>query len=226
MVNKCKTGRVSGLMFDDHGRLWGCAGETKQIVAYAPDGTKSVLAEGIAGNDLAWGAHGVYITAPQSRHVVHVAGDGKTTVVDEGIQFANGVIHSPDHSLLYVADSRGQFVYSFQCQADGTLKYKQPFFHLHLPFGQTESGADGMTVDTDGRLYVATRIGLQVCDQPGRVQFIMPDPGNGPMTNVVFGGPELDTLYITSGKQVFKRKVNVHGIPAGASPQKPPKPRL
>jgi sugar lactone lactonase YvrE len=69
-----------------------------------------------------------------------------------------------------------------------------------------------MTLDSDGNLYVATNIGLQVCDQPGRVVSIINKPQNGPLSNVVFGGPGLQYLYVTNGDKVFRRKVNRKGI--------------
>ena len=46
---------------------------------------------------------------------------------------------------------------------------------------------DGMRVDRSGRLYVATRMGIQVCDQAGRVQCILPTP-NGRVANLTFVG--------------------------------------
>jgi gluconolactonase len=45
-----------------------------------------------------------------------------------------------------------------------------------MPDTQTDAGADGMKVDTAGRLYVATRLGIQVADQAGRVNIILPLP--------------------------------------------------
>ncbi|MEZ6064587.1 MAG: hypothetical protein R3B90_02515 [Planctomycetaceae bacterium] len=73
----------------------------------------------------------------------------------------------PD-ALLTVADTQGRFTYSFQIQPDGQLAHKQTYGHLHVPDDTHESGADGMAVDTEGRLYVTTRVGLQVLDQLGR----------------------------------------------------------
>jgi len=56
----------------------------------------------------------------------------------------------------------------------------------------------------DGRLYVATRMGVQVCDQAGRVECILPTP-NGRVENLIFGGENFDTLFCTCGDKVFKR---------------------
>ena len=92
-----------------------------------------------------------------------------------------------------------------------------------MPDTADDSGADGMRVDRDGRLYVATRMGIQVCDQAGRVNCIIPTP-NGKVANLCFGGADFDTLYATCGDKVYKRKVKVKGANAFQEPIKP-KPR-
>jgi Gluconolactonase len=48
-----------------------------------------------------------------------------------------------------------------------------------------------MTLDSTGELYVATKLGIQVCDQAGRVVGIISKPPNGRISNLVFGGPDL-----------------------------------
>jgi sugar lactone lactonase YvrE len=85
--------------------------------------------------------------------------------------------------------------------------------------------ADGIRVDRDGRLWVATRLGLQVCDQAGRVNCIIPTP-NGRIANLSFGGENFDTLFATCGDRVYKRKVKVKGANAFQEPIKPRPPQL
>ena len=221
-----QTGSANGLMFGSAGRLLACANGKSQIVAYSPDGSSEVLARNVKSNDLVVGQNGVYFTDPANQQVHYLSAEGKLRVVDTGIARPNGIVFSPDQSQLYVADSWGQFVYSFQVMPDGSLAFKQPFFHLHLPHGSTRSGADGMTVDTDGRLYVTTRMGLQVCDQPGRVHLILSKPQSASLSNVAFGGSEMDTLFVTSADKVYRRKINAKGLRSPLVPVKPPKPRL
>ena len=220
------TGKANGLMFDRDGRLYACAGKTKQIVCYGADGKAEVVATDVESNDLVVGQNGIYFTDPRNQRVCHIDEDSKVRTVDQGIAFPNGVILSPDQALLYVADTRGQFVYSYQVQPDGSLSHKQRFHHLHVAWDQNDSGADGMTVDTAGRLYVTSRMGVQVCDQAGRVQFIISKPQGGWLSNVVFGGPKLDTLYVTCGDKVFKRKIKAEGVVSWREPIKPPGAKL
>lgn len=87
-------------------------------------------------------------------------------------------------------------------------------------------GADGMTVDTEGRTYVTTRQGLQVLDQLGRCHFIFLKPQNAWLSNAVFGGPKLDTLYVTCGDKVYRRKIKARGLLPAKAAVEPPRPHL
>ncbi len=225
-VFKEDTGGANGLMFGPDGRLYACQNGRKRIVAYSPDGAESVVATDVESNDLAVNARGdVWFTDPANKRVWFVDAQGAKRVVHEGLQFANGVVLSPDQSLLAVADSRTRWVWSFQIAPDGSLLHGQPFYRLEVPDEFSDSAADGMTVDREGYLYVATRSGLQVCDQPGRVAAIINKPQPSALSNVVFGGPHLDTLYATAGDKVFRRVVRRRGV-FPWQPVKPPPPRL
>ena len=87
------------------------------------------------------------------------------------------------------------------------------------------SGADGMAFDTQGHLYVTTRLGLQICDQPGKVVGIIAKPQETSLSNVVFGGPDLQTLYVTSRDKVYRRQVRRKGVVSWEA-VKPPQPGL
>lgn len=226
-VFKENSGGANGLMFGPDGKLYACQNNNQRIVAYDPEGTEAVLAEDVNSNDLAVTHNAeIYFTDPGNQRVWFINAKKEKRVVDTGIARPNGVLLTPDQSLLIVADSSGQFVYSFQIQPDGSLAHKQAYFHLHLPDGRTDSGADGMTVDTEGRLYVTTRLGLQMCDQAGRVNGIIAKPQDKWLANVVFGGPNLDTLYVTCADKVYKRKTKAQGVLSAQAPILPPRPRL
>jgi sugar lactone lactonase YvrE/enterochelin esterase-like enzyme len=226
-VFKENTGGANGLMFGPDGKLYACQNGKKRIVAYDMDGQEDVVAEDLESNDLAVAHNGnLYVTDPGGKKVWLINARREKSVLDTGINFPNGVRLAPDQSLLYVADTRGQFVYSFQIQAEGALAHKQRYFHLHLVDGSTQSGADGMTVDTQGRLYVTTEMGLQFCDQAGRVNGIIVKPQNKWLANVVFGGPNLGTLYATCSDKVYGRKTKAKGVLSFQAPIKPPAPRL
>ena len=224
-----------GQNFAPDGRLVAASGGDTAILAWNAAGEPTTLAQGWRGNDLVVNAAGViYVTepgwdgkSPSRIHCLKPADNGTftDTVVDTGLKFSNGLCLSPDQSLLYVADSRSHWVFSYCVNADGTLANKQRYYHLHVPDTADESGVDGLRVDRDGRLWAATKLGIQVCDQAGRVNCIIPTP-NGKISNLCFGGPEFDTLLATCGDKVFVRRMKVKGAPNFLPPSTPAKPKL
>jgi gluconolactonase len=131
---------------------------------------------------------------------------------------------SPDQSLLYAVTSdarKAGEISSWQIQPDGRVG-KEQFGYFQL---EGDEHASGLCVDTEGRLYVATSLGVQVCDQAGRVNFIIPTP-NLPY-DVCFGGKDLGDLFIACGDKIYKRSMKVHGIVSGQMPPiKPAPPHL
>jgi sugar lactone lactonase YvrE/enterochelin esterase-like enzyme len=217
---------VNGLMFGPDGDLWACQNGARRIVRYGPDGSEEVVLEDVGSNDIVVSTRGVYFTDPREKSVWRVGADGKRTLADQGIEFPNGVVTTADQAFLLVADRAGRFVYSFRIEADGALAHRQRYGWVHMRDSDGESGADGMTVDADGRLYLATYMGIQVFDQLGRANLILPVPGGKRVTNVVFGGPDLDTLYVTSLDKVYRRRVRARGVVPWKDPLMPPRPRL
>ncbi len=226
------TGKANGLMFGPDGRLYACADGKQQILAYDESGKATVIAEGLNSNDLCISQKGnIYVSDPPHRQVWLIKPNGEKRVVDtnegkSGLAFPNGVRFTPDQSLLLVADMRGQFIWSYHIDPDGSLSAKQPYHHLRLPDGVMESGADGMTLDTEGRLYVTSRLGIQFCDQAGRVNGIISKPQNKWLANVVLGGANFDELYACCTDKIYKRKTKVKGAVSWQAPIKPEKPKL
>ena len=225
--------RGAGAAFGPDGRLYMVATATNQIIAYAPDGTPTVIADGIQhGNDLVVSAsNAVYVTDDPPRgstepgRVWYISPKGDKSVVDTGLKFPNGIALSPDQSLLYVGDYHSHWVYSYQVQPDGSLAFKQKFYDLYVRDSDDDSAADGMRVDRDGRLYVSTRAGIQVCEQAGRVVAIIPTP-NGRVSNLSFGGANFDILYATCGDKIYARKLKTAGAMSYQPPFKPAPPKL
>jgi sugar lactone lactonase YvrE len=182
-----------------------------------------VIAEGFRGNDLVVRSDGkIYVTEPgwdgkSPSKIWFVQKDGSKQVVDTGLKFSNGITLSPDQSLLYVADTRSHWVYSYQIQADGSLAHKQRFFQILVPDNADDAGADGLEVDHEGRLFVATRLGVQVGDPSGRIACILPTP-NGKVANLAFGGPEGNVLFAACGDKLYKRTLRTRGAPSFLAP--------
>jgi gluconolactonase len=232
------TDGANGLMFGPDGRLYAGLTRTRQIVAYStssasssasvPSGKPEVLAENLPSNDLAVNVKSdLYVTDSANKKVWFLPKGGKARVVDEGIDSPNGVLFSPDQTLLYVSDYTGQLSWVFQIQADGSLAHKQKYFYVHMPDAAARSGSDGMAVDAEGRVYIATSLGVQVFDQIGKCHAIIPPPlPAASLSNVEFAGPNMDEMYVTNGDKVFKRKTRVKGVVSWQKPIKPAPPRL
>jgi gluconolactonase len=222
--------RGDGQRFGPDGKLYANAAAESKILAWDEKGKPTEFAAGFKGNDLVvLNSGAIYATdpfeTPGNSKVYYVSPKGEKKVVDTGLKFANGITVSPDQTLLYVADSRTHWVYSYVIQPDGTLANKQKYYHLYMRDQDDDTGADGLRCDREGRLWVATRAGLQVCDQAGRVNCIIPTP-NGKVSNLTFGGENMDILYATCGDKVYSRKVKVKGANAFEKPFAPAKPRL
>jgi enterochelin esterase-like enzyme/sugar lactone lactonase YvrE len=217
---------AAGLAFGADGRLYACENAAKRIVAYPPAGGARVIAEGVSCEGLTVTHDGrIYFTDPEGHRVWHINGNGAKRVAYDGMALPTGVVLSPDQSLLLVSDPTSRWVWSFEVQADGSLVNAEPFYRLETPDESSATGAAGMTVDTLGYLYVATRLGIQVCDQPGRVLAILNPPTSSSLAGITFGGPDLQDLYVVAGDKIFKRHLLRKGVLPGV-PQKPPVPQL
>jgi len=82
--------------------------------------------------------------------------------------------------------------------------------------------------DTNGMVYFATALGIQICMQNGRVAEILnpPEPGGGPLTAITFSqAGDQNWLYAAQGGKLYRRPVKVTGANAWTL-VKPPKPTL
>lgn len=234
LVSAMRSSRQAGnpvQTFGPDGRLYAITPERKRIIATEANGRQSTIANGSHWNDLVVCSDGsIYVTSwsannSTSSSIWHISSKGERKIVDATLGRVNGITTSPDQTLLYVNDARSHWVYSYQIQADGSLQHKQRYYHLHVPDLSHESGAGSMKVDAAGRLYVATSLGIQVCDQAGRVNCIIPTP-SGWASGLVIGGPNFDTLFVTCGDKVYKRKLKVKAAPNFLPAIKPAAPRL
>jgi gluconolactonase len=222
--------RASGTAFGPDGKRYVVAGATSQIIRYDENGKETVIADSIPGNDLVVARNGnIYATAPEGTEkpskIYLVKPNGEKTVVDIGLKFANGIALTPDQTQLYITESATHWVWIYTILPDGSLINKQKYGWLHVPDNQENAWPDGVRCDRDGRVYVATRMGIQVLDQTGRVNAILPLPSGQP-SNCCFGGPQFNILYVTCGSKVYRRELKVHGANPFDNPFKPANPRL
>jgi sugar lactone lactonase YvrE/enterochelin esterase-like enzyme len=222
--------RASGTSFGADGRRYVVAGATKQVIAYDASGKETVMADSISGNDIVVGHNGnIYVTAPDGidkpSRLYLIRPDGKKEVVDEGLRFANGICFTPDQTQLYVTESATHWVWIYKIEPDGKLSDKLKYGWLHVRDVDENAWSDGLRCDTAGRVYVTTKMGLQIMDQAGRVNAIIPIPAGQP-SNLCFGGKDFNTMYLTAGDKVYRRKFRTRGANNFDAPYKPVTPRL
>jgi gluconolactonase len=225
-VFKENSGGARELMVGADGRLYGVQPARKRIVAFDAKGAESVVAEGVLAGDLVVARDGsVYFTEPSENRILVVDAKRTKRVLHEGIPSPTSIGLSADQSLMYVSQANSKWVWSFQVQKDGSIANGQPFYRMERPDDESSDFARGLVADTDGYMYAATELGIQVCDQAGRVTSILNAPSSARVTSVGFGGPGLQTLFVTAGDKVYKRQLRRKGVLPWA-PVKPPQPRL
>jgi sugar lactone lactonase YvrE len=207
------TANTNGLMFGPDGLLYGCRNGDKRIVAYDKDANMQTIAEDLTSNDLVVaGDGGIYVSDPPGGRIWYINPRREKKAVAEGLR-PNGVILWPDQGTLVVTDGVEPVLWTFRVERDGSLTSKDRYYGpLQVPAGGGSPGSDGMKVDSIGRLYVTTRVGLQMFDPTGRLGGTILKPHAGPLSNVCFGGKNLDTLYVTAGDKVYKRRVQATGV--------------
>lgn len=119
--------------------------------------------------------------------IYHVSAQGVVTVVAEHDIMTNGLMLSADGKLLYVTNR--DRVVIFDVQPDGSTRNRRDFGLL-----AGDSGADGMAIDADGRLYVTASQGVHVLGRDGTHLGLIPTP-RAPIS-LCFSGPEKRTLYV------------------------------
>lgn len=122
--------------------------------------------------------------------------DGHAEQLDRGFTITNGACWSPDGRTFYFSDSLSRTIYAYDYDVDHGRVSNRRIFADTTAFGGIP---DGATVDSEGRLWVAICGGGKVAcwRSDGRVERVieMPVPLVG---SVMFGGPQLDRLYVTT----------------------------
>ncbi len=224
--------KANGTCFGADGKRYTVSMSSKQLLSYDKSEKESVIIDGIAGNDLVIAKNGnIYITAPETADkpgkLYLIRPNGEKLIVDEGIKYPNGITLSPDQTQVYVTESASHWVWAYKVKKDGELTYKQRYGWLHVPDNKENAWSDGLKCDTAGRIFVTSNLGIQVLDQLGRVNAILPTPpANGQTSNLCFGGPGFNILYVSSGDKVYRRKLKTKGANTFSEPHKPVNPRM
>lgn len=167
-------------------------------------------------NDIAVRSDGlVYFTDPDfgvsdeakeldSQGVYRMNSDGSLTLVYDEFALPNGIAFSPDEDYLYVNDSATGNILRFEVMENGDLGGSILFANI----GERGrlGGADGMIVDSEGRLYTTGPNGFIIFDAEGeqlhQIRF------EHQITNLAWGGMDGNDLFITSPNDIYRLRVN------------------
>ncbi|WP_030865053.1 SMP-30/gluconolactonase/LRE family protein [Streptomyces sp. NRRL S-37] len=231
-VFRTPAGHSNGNTVDRQGRLVTCEQGNRRVTRTEPDGTVTVLADRYDGKRLnspndsvvrsdgtIWfsdpdfgitsdyeghraeseiGACNVYRIDPLSGDI-HLAADG--------FEGPNGVVLSPDESRLYVSDSRAARIHTYGIREDGTLSDGEVFAE-----GQDGVHFDNIRFDDEGRLWAAALDdGVHCYDPDGTLigKLRVPEP----VSNIAFGGPKNNRLFITATTSLYSLVMSVTGAP-------------
>ena len=209
--------RPNGLMFTKDYDLLVCEGSAGRITKRTVSGqlldTLVATFNGVRLNDpndlCVDKKGGIYFTDPnfvfthQSENRLYYRDtSGNVTAQDAfGRGKPNGVIISPNGKYLYLDNSESTAVYRYDIDAaTGNLSNRIQYGTLA---GANDSGADGMAVDTDGKLYVTSRSTVQVFDG-SRLTAIRTINFPEKATNCTFGGINKDVLFVTASKNLYE----------------------
>jgi sugar lactone lactonase YvrE len=210
------SGGANGLFFDSSNNLIICESNNQRLVSIDISGNLSVLTDAFNNipfnepNDL-WidPKGGIYFSDPvynaslvqDGEHVYYLTPkrDNLIRVINDMIR-PNGIIGTQDATTLYVTDHGAGDTYQYDIDPDGSLSNKQVF---------AQKGADGMTIDSEGNVYLCEE-NILVYDSSGNhIETInMPEEP----TNVCFGGSDRHTLFITTRSALYSLQMRVSGI--------------
>jgi len=149
--------------------------------------------------------------------VYYVRPDGSIIRVIDDVEFPNGVWLSLDEKTMYLCNTRDKYLLAYDVNPDGTVTNGRNFIELQLNpevigADSKESGSDGMIVDSAGNIFVATTkmLGIQVYNSSGKHlgNIMCPAATN----NVIFGGPDMKTLYVSAKDGIYKIRVKIPGV--------------
>ena len=205
-----------------------CDAGNRRILRLEHDGSHRVLVDRYRGgrlnspNDLVYRSDGaLYFTDPPhglagqdhspdkeqpSNGVYRLRTDGGLDLVASDLRLPNGIAFSPDERVLYVSNTGPSpaVVMSYDVLADGMLGDRRVFYDF-----ARDGGADGVKVDREGRVYVATCRGVAILTADGRrLGTIHLDQC---ASNLAWG-EDGTVLYITANSSLYRVRLAVFGV--------------
>jgi gluconolactonase len=217
----------NGMTYDAAGRLVICEHATRSVVRLDADGTSTTVASHLGSkrlnspNDVVISSNGtIYFSDPtygldeepelgfQGLYRIDPEA-GAVHLVDSDFTQPNGLCLSPDETRLYVNDSERSHIRVFDVAPDGSPS-DSSIFMAGITSGDRRDGVpDGMKCDRLGNVYVTGPHGIWVIDPDGDHLGVIGVPEVA--TNLNWGGPEWDSLYITGTTSLYRISLQVAG---------------
>jgi D-xylonolactonase len=172
------------------------------------DGRGRLYVGSVAGDPLA-ADH-----VPSAGRLYRIDIDGTSSVLADDLLLTNGMAITPDDSTLYHVDTERNVIWAYDLTSDA------PTRRVHIDTSGCEGAPDGIALDADGTVWVAMAGGGAVVawDRDGEqvMRVTLPQPL---VTSVAFGGPDLGTLFVTTGATDEADEIGgaVYATPASAA---------
>lgn len=208
----------NGLMFDRDGLLLACEHAGRQVSRARPGESGETIVSHYrdrklnSPNDL-WidETGGFYFTDPRygprddleqdKEAVYYVSRDGEIRRIIDDLVRPNGIGISIDGRVLYVIDHGANSLHRYPITAPGSIGDGRRIAHVTDP--------DGMTIDREGRLYIAGREGVSVLTPDGRWLGVIGFPEQP--ANCTFGGTDWQTLFVTARTSLYAIDTRTRG---------------
>jgi len=224
-----RAGGAAGNAYDEQGRLYTCEFRERRVTRTAKNGKVDVVAARFEGrrlnapSDIVVRRDGnVYFTDPafgdqqdarelDFNGVYRITPRGEVEAIARWKTRPNGVALSPNGRILYVSDADGRSVHAFDLDRGGAASNDR------VVISRVAGVPAGLSTDEKGDLFVA-----------GRKVFIYSPKGDllreialsETPSNLTFGDPDFQSLYVTARTSVFRVRLNVKGF-VPYSPQVP-----
>ncbi|ESS72401.1 gluconolactonase Gnl [Methyloglobulus morosus KoM1] len=224
---------ANGLALKENGEIIAVQALKPQVGIIYPADKQSKFFEGFEGagfqrpNDLVLAKNGgVYFTdsgtrptkenpnpPPSHPGVFYVTPSGELKRLADDVQRPNGIQLNKDEKVLYVANTLGEHVLAYDISEDGAISNRRNFAKLEgwkKEDGNWSSGADGLAIDDEDRLYVASNAGIEVFSPKGEALGVIPLPKKP--QNLAFAGTDKKTLYVVGRGSAYKIPLLAQGF--------------
>ncbi len=150
---------------------------------------------------------------PSHPGVFYIAPTSELKRLANDIDRPNGIQLNKDETVLYVANTLGEHVLAYDIAADGSISNRRNFAKLDGWKNEDNvwsSGADGLAIDDNDRLYVASNSGIEVFDAKGEALGVIALPKKP--QNIAFAGTDKKTLYAVGRGSAYKIPLLAQGF--------------